>query len=1657
MSEAIKIGFVLPMQESQNDVTDKQVRIDCLATLSGFLTCLSDSGAYDKFVCIYKDVLFDPDEKVVAEIINDFRKNYVSAIVTFGDSIGKKILGHLAGAENKWRIPVFNVAYSLEYADISDIVAIRLWPSARLLSCLMIQAANWNWFKKTFDRQGVILYSDKDGQSAYNKQYSQNLFWAGYHQDEKLSSEVSKLCFLIGYGSAFYAQLEEQLKKEDRTIVTENFLTESELRGSQGGCICPAIQPLGAELKIDAFMDGNPNTENNDAWKYLIENVRRQFSSAASFDKCEEIISTGVENVKWPSSICKYFGYVCCEMLMRACKILSTPNDESLYDYFKNARYFTTKIGPLIVEPIGETTFPVALKYYISGTAKDIMVPEMQKEYVSGYLLERIDEIFPKLENDEISEQFDNKGFQKDIDEIVTEIKFFSNSSRVALLAREGMFKSRCLYPITENNGVHNDDPLDVLYNFIDTLPNSVFDDVVQLDSVPWDVENNDTLRLYRDGGQSIALVSDAIDNLCFAKNIGLAKRSTFAIPLSEESIKRYKKIPKFDGFIYVIPALVPEKSNVENGKVSFLLLHCPEKLTYLAIHVLLSVVTRFFAHVSSVLYAKKLEMANVKSAIGSIMSRNGSHNIGSHVLASLSHNVGTMPDDRVLYQYIQHRMDYIATATTDRPAWTMPTKFVSAMMRRFLSQRHLLDFVSRSEGLKAYQFQNPHEDTSTLVSQPGTIRLHIRRIDDGDMRWNKDSLFSPEKPVVNFIDYPAGKTSYLDKDVEVAIPGGVVGQHAFFTILENILRNAAKHEWAVMQEVDKNADNGDIKESDLQNRTSNDILAQPGLATEGMGYPDARHLYYGTSTDVLDETIFSVVGKTIKSVSRMIIDGEGNDANDMFMFTDYSADKTNAVPGKVRLETKKDTPIGTYKITLIAVCNDGSEVVGDILTIVVRPPHLDIYVDFQDRPQDGKVNVVVWSDCGGKSFDEEAHYLEPIAVSNRLDKEVTTGRLDVEGLSPLQRLQVKMARPFIAADGHLHRENWGLAEMRISAGYLNVSKIEDIGGISKSAKRFSIIRPVVVETADKDKGQTGKRHCLGYFFSIPKPKELLVILPDSMISEGKADQIKSQTYSFSAELKRFGVELAFESSLEVLSNSNPALSFSYVLFKGKPSVLDKLKLGYRLLGAPGSPAWDGAQYTGTLFKRRIQDILSSDPESFVNDLLKGIYVDWMKFVKAQFRGKDLEKRKAMDFPLVIDVYGQKSDTASGMQSKDAEQSLISDVELLDFIFKNTFNSAVDSYLASISTRNKTVRHGLALWRSPGKREVLVEPTRPSISEDGGVIAGEVVQLTRSEMIRRQLGIWCDRDYPSEEDRLCMQTMKSWLEALDVDSLDMDVPRELKDFIDYLGGIIFDQAKAFLCKYEERYVTLPEAMEVKLSASTEKTCSVGDQRVVFTSKDDRKNSPSFANAIAYWRHENYKTERKNHPVYLEALSGAQSYFSVFSELGQSANDGTGEDLNREDTGLVAKLIECGLFKVLIVDERVSRFVAEHEDVKKAFSHIGIDVLDADSSKTIEMFKAQQSLALVEYDIAIVHQGIIDKRLHDFGALADVDAFCRRMEENVPFFAITTGRGTPSTIPPNARVLPFSVVESTLFTRYPEKFILVDTIMSLLPIGGKEAQ
>ncbi len=191
---------------------------------------------------------------------------------------------------------------------------------------------------------------------------------------------------------------------------------------------------------------------------------------------------------------------------------------------------------------------------------------------------------------------------------------------------------------------------------------------------------------------------------------------------------------------------------------------------------------TEIFGTIESVIYRVRFLSEVLKSAIASIMSRNGSHNIGSHILSAVSNHYNDIPDDQILYKYIQDRMDYIAQITTEFPAWSYPVWFVRDLMRNFYMQHHLLNFIARSEGLSAYHYQEEKIKQNEII-------IKIKRAGKQD-----------------FIIAPDTKNTSFEDDIAIAIPGGVVGNQAFYTILENIIRNSAKHNWAGQSQAEKEA-----------------------------------------------------------------------------------------------------------------------------------------------------------------------------------------------------------------------------------------------------------------------------------------------------------------------------------------------------------------------------------------------------------------------------------------------------------------------------------------------------------------------------------------------------------------------------------------------------------------------------------------------------------------------------------------------------------------------------------------------------------------------------------------------------------------------------------------------------------------------------------
>ena len=185
----------------------------------------------------------------------------------------------------------------------------------------------------------------------------------------------------------------------------------------------------------------------------------------------------------------------------------------------------------------------------------------------------------------------------------------------------------------------------------------------------------------------------------------------------------------------------------------------------------------------------KEREQAR-RSAVSTVMARNMSHNFGSHVLARLTssadlrtHSEGDQDDAlkpvALLNSYLRTRMDFLADVATGAPAVTMSKRLY----------RDTCAYFDNDEGIDSQEVLLDKISGTNLGG--GSITLEVRSGDEKISRGN------------------------LEEDPLVAFPSDMLGAHAFYLILENIIRNCAKHgdlgqddNLAITVEVEEDADN---------------------------------------------------------------------------------------------------------------------------------------------------------------------------------------------------------------------------------------------------------------------------------------------------------------------------------------------------------------------------------------------------------------------------------------------------------------------------------------------------------------------------------------------------------------------------------------------------------------------------------------------------------------------------------------------------------------------------------------------------------------------------------------------------------------------------------------------------------------------------------
>ena len=310
-----------------------------------------------------------------------------------------------------------------------------------------------------------------------------------------------------------------------------------------------------------------------------------------------------------------------------------------------------------------------------------------------------------------------------------------------------------------------------------------------------------------------------------------------------------------------------------------------------------------------------------LKSAKAAIMSRNMSHNLGSHVMSYLKQHlssVNSIMDNKVLAEiytgnddipsrlkekdgkieekvampfltglgqfisYLQERQDFIATIATDFIPYNSNVNFKDHIYdelnpdKRY--ERHksesklrkridniLLGYIARSEGLGRQPSLTDEESGSsnTVNNELNDIVLKFRNFNG-----NKANSAGEERDLK------------IMRDLDVALPGGVVGRQAFFSIIENVIRNAAKHgHWKDSKKLEltfdyytnktrRDAPDGDNYDNNHKSLRSvlNDLYT-PAV--------DSDDLYFFTLTDN-SETKLEVLEKLRKAIAEEYVKSTG-------------------------------------------------------------------------------------------------------------------------------------------------------------------------------------------------------------------------------------------------------------------------------------------------------------------------------------------------------------------------------------------------------------------------------------------------------------------------------------------------------------------------------------------------------------------------------------------------------------------------------------------------------------------------------------------------------------------------------------------------------------------------------------------------------------
>lgn len=258
---------------------------------------------------------------------------------------------------------------------------------------------------------------------------------------------------------------------------------------------------------------------------------------------------------------------------------------------------------------------------------------------------------------------------------------------------------------------------------------------------------------------------------------------------------------------------------------------------------------------------AQKNKYESIKSAVAAIMSRNMSHNLGSHYLyytkahlESLASRVDSniSPDIRGaarVLAYMQARMDYLATIISNDKYPYGPVNFKSQIYDELtiddFSKRHFEVGLDDSGKEKSYRritnfllsnlilsedFTRPNILDDKAKTDVDILKLQVKFQDKSSGTYKlftgtnrKFSLGGPKAGIATITSEAAIKNAI--SALNIALPGGTMSCHAFFNVVENFIRNSAKYS---REDFERNADHKNLTIT-IAIRPDTEVLTQNG------------------------------------------------------------------------------------------------------------------------------------------------------------------------------------------------------------------------------------------------------------------------------------------------------------------------------------------------------------------------------------------------------------------------------------------------------------------------------------------------------------------------------------------------------------------------------------------------------------------------------------------------------------------------------------------------------------------------------------------------------------------------------------------------------------------------------------------------------------